>query len=119
MVLALVVFDQPQGHRDVVHDLRDVLGDCGCGLVGVDAYGVGGSRGSGLEWEPSIVQRDCNGARFHHDFLLRDAVFDWWFRELVRSDHVGCSGHGLSSIEQHFVLVVASILVVVGVFGLG
>jgi len=55
MGIALEVFDQPQGHWNVVYDLRNEVGGGGDNEVDVDANGKGRYRSAGIEWESSIV----------------------------------------------------------------
>ena len=103
VLAAVVLLDEPQGHRHALPPVR-LLGGRGRRLpVLRDADGAGGA-GAAVLHQPADLQRLRHRPRPHHGVLHGDAGADRRLRELVRAPDDRGAGHGLPAHEQHLVL---------------
>ena len=108
LLRALVLFDQPQGHRHAVPDLRDHRRPDRRRLLGLHAHGAAGAghpvfRHRRRARRPAL-ERGHHRARPDHDLLHGHAGDDRRLRQLVRAADDRRARHGLPAHEQHQLL---------------
>ncbi len=104
LLAALVLLDEPQGHRHALPDLRllrrvSSAPSCPSRM----RLELAGARAADLR-EPAELQRLRHRPRPHHGLLHGDAGAHRRLRQLVRAPHDRRARHGVPAHEQHLLL---------------